>query len=45
MNIIKAGMRWFADRLGGRFGTRLRGREVIRRRLEVQLEFPWLSKR
>lgn len=45
MNIIKAGLRWLADRLQEKFDTRLRRREVIRRPLAVQLEFPWLWKR
>jgi hypothetical protein len=45
MNTIKTGWEWLLERLGGRFGARFGRREVIRRRMEIQLEFPWLSKR
>jgi len=45
VNIIKPIFEFIRPLLEERFPHRFRQRQVIHRRLEIQLEFPWLAKK
>ena len=45
MNILKCLLDKVQPLLEERFPTYFRRRQIIHRKLEIQLEFPWLSKR